>query len=246
MLQKYQNLIGALIGPDSAENLSDPAAALGAAGQRPEHRHFLEYARQTRLPSITDAAERASALDRHRIDRDRIETFQWPDGPLPAANASMWIAATFNALAWAIRAERLADSSAASVVRRKILQPLLERQRPAGHFLLASSADAPELLWYHELVLLHALCDLAAMFPDDERLGAALLVASDFHLNETQVDHATLDPWGLAAFVWNPATRIVADQMLHQISMQPPPRRGLSLMLLADALYCLRRIQGTS
>ena len=61
----------------------------------------------------------------------------------------------------------------------------------------------------------------------------------------SQPDHATAQPWALFAFVWNPQTRPLADQLLHAARVQDPAaRNGVSLILLADALYCLRLFEG--
>ena len=54
---------------------------------------------------------------------------------------------------------------------------------------------------------------------------------------EIQPDHATSQPWALFAFIWNPATRYLADQVLHTARSTSD---GVSLILLADALYCVR------
>jgi hypothetical protein len=115
---------------------------------------------------------------------------------------------------------------------------LVARQQPSGTFLLASGSDNPETHWYHELVILHAAASYAVL-AEDRTVASAVARAAEFHMNETQPDHATAQPWGLFAFIWNPATRTLADQLLHATSTQTEGG-GVSLMLLADALYCLR------
>ncbi|HLL89432.1 MAG TPA: hypothetical protein VK324_09020, partial [Tepidisphaeraceae bacterium] len=70
---------------------------------------------------------------------------------------------------------------------------------------------------------------------------AAAARAAEFHQNETQPDHASAQPWGLFPMIRNPLTRPLADQILHAATTQHPAGlEGVSLMLAADALYCLR------
>ena len=77
---------------------------------------------------------------------------------------------------------------------------LVAGQQPSGALLRASSADNPETHWYHELVILHALAD-HGLRTADPAVWAAVGRACEFHLNETEPDHATGQPWGLPAFV---------------------------------------------
>ena len=113
-----------------------------------------------------------------------------------------------------------------------------EPNRPT--FLIANSSDNPETFWFHELTILHAAGSYAVQ-SEDRTLAAAVARNTEFHLNETQPDHATSQPWALFPFIWNPRTRSLADQLLHTVSVQHPGTSdGVSLILLADALYCLR------
>jgi hypothetical protein len=121
---------------------------------------------------------------------------------------------------------------------------LVRRQHESGAFLSADLSDNPETLWYHELVILHAAASHAVQM-EDRALASAVAKATKFHLSQTQPDHATNQPWALFAFIWNPETRTLADALLHNQAMlagaqdasSPSP---LTLMLLADALYCLK------
>jgi len=111
-------------------------------------------------------------------------------------------------------------------------------QRPAGTFLEASGSDNPEVAWYHELQILNAAASYAVQ-AEDRTVAAAVQRATAFHVAETQPDHASAQPWGLFAFIWNAEARSLADQVLHAVSMQSEPD-GVSLILLAESLYCLR------
>ena len=117
---------------------------------------------------------------------------------------------------------------------------LIDGQRPSGAFLSATSSDNPEVHWYHELVILHAAAD-RAIETGDADLWAAVGRATLFHLNETETDHATGQPWGLPAFVRVPGAGPLADAALHAVSAhQPGGAGGLTLFLLADTLYGAR------
>ena len=110
----------------------------------------------------------------------------------------------------------------------------------AGGFLTASSSDNPEARWYHELAILHAAASYAVQ-AEDRTIARAVARSTRFVVNEVEPDHATGQPWGLFAFIWNPPARPLADQVLHAVELrQQQSIGGVSLILLADALYCLR------
>jgi hypothetical protein len=115
---------------------------------------------------------------------------------------------------------------------------LVKCQQPSGTFLKAGARDNPETHWYHELLLLHAATSYAAR-TGDPAVEAAVARAAEFHQDETQPDHATNQPWGLAAFIRNASTRPLADGMLHAAATMGRGS-GVTSILLADALYCLR------
>ena len=78
---------------------------------------------------------------------------------------------------------------------------------------------------------------------EDRGIAASVRRATAFHQNETEPNHASDAPWGLFAFVWNRETRTVADGLL---SAAQTSSNDLSLMLLADALYCVRLFTNTT
>lgn len=117
---------------------------------------------------------------------------------------------------------------------------LTRAQQPGGPFLQAGASDNPEPNWYHELTILHA-CASYAVQAEDRTVAAAVARGAAFHVAETQPDHATEQPWGVFPFIWSPSARPLADQLLHAVSIsQPGGAQGVPLMLLGDALYCLR------
>ena len=116
---------------------------------------------------------------------------------------------------------------------------LARGQHENGAFLAATSSDNPEPRWYHELAILHAAASYAVQ-AEDRTVARAVARGTRFVLSEIEPDHATAQPWGLFAFIWNAESRPLADQLLHGAEMRQPSIDGVSLILLADALYCLR------
>lgn len=117
---------------------------------------------------------------------------------------------------------------------------LTRAQQPSGAFLETGPSDNPEPTWYHELTILHA-CASYAVQAEDRTVATAVARAAAHHVAMTQPDHATEQPWAVFPFVWSPSARPLTDQLLHATSLsQPGGTQGVPLMLLADALYCLR------
>ncbi len=117
---------------------------------------------------------------------------------------------------------------------------LTAAQQPNGAFLSTRPSDNPETHAYHELAILHAAASYAVQ-SEDRTLATAVARNAEFHLHQTQPDHATSLPLGVFAFIWNQSTRSLADQLLHTVrTMQPGGPDGVSLILLGDALHCLR------
>jgi hypothetical protein len=122
----------------------------------------------------------------------------------------------------------------------QLFQRLVACQQPNGALLRTTSSDNPETHWFHELVILHAAADYA-LWTGDPAVRAAVGRATLFHLNETEPDHATGQPWGLPAFIRVAGAGPLADALLHAVSAhQPAGPTGVALLLLADTLYGLR------
>ena len=177
-----------------------------------------------------------------QIDLSGPGTEEVAPGSISASRGAAAADATWMALALQVAGKtyvRDAWTDLASDLFGKIARA----QQPTGAFLTAGPGDNPETHWYHELVLLHAAATYAVM-TENRPLAAAVARNCEYHLNETQPDHATNQPWGLFAFFWNPTTRSLADGMIHSAAAlggattnTPSP---LTSILLADALYCLR------
>lgn len=168
-----------------------------------------------------------------------IGDVEWFEGAIPAERGATIAEAVWIALALHL-AGRVFVRDAWTDLAADVFGKMVRRQQSSGAFLAASGRDNPETHWYHELVILHAAASYAVQ-AEDRTVAAAVARNGEFHLRETQPDHATNQPWALFAFAWNPATRSLADQVLHAGTTQDPAgQNAVSLMLLADALYCLR------
>ena len=114
-------------------------------------------------------------------------------------------------------------------------------QQSSGAYFQVERSDNLETLWYWELVLLHALAAYAIRTGSSPLLDSARRAAA-YHLNETQPDHATTEPWALNAFLLSPDTWPQADQVLHTVRIQHPGGAdGVAGILLADTLRQLDR-----
>jgi hypothetical protein len=171
----------------------------------------------------------------------RLEEISLPGHAASAAAGSAvaeacWIALTLHAAGMELARDAWKDLAA------DVFGRLPHWQQPNGQFLTANASDQPETLAYHELVILHAAASYAAQ-SQSRPLSAAVAAATVYHQQQTQPDHATSQPWGVFAFAWNRPTRPLADALLHAAAIQAAPLSatgGVGLMLLADALYCIK------
>jgi hypothetical protein len=160
----------------------------------------------------------------------------WSPEMATAGHGAAAVEACWTALALQVAGKvfvRDAWTDLASDLFGKITRGQLE----SGAFLLAGAEDNPESHWYDELVILHAAAAYAAM-AEDRVVARAVARNTEFHLRETQPDHATSQPFGLFAFIWNESTRGMADQQLHAIRVSGMD--GVSAILLADVIRSLR------
>jgi hypothetical protein len=132
--------------------------------------------------------------------------------------------------------------SARSTHDRAVLGQIVQHQQSNGAFAIFNHDESPDLFWFSELVLLHAITSAAIEYDDRALLGSARRAAA-FHFAETQPDHATTQPWAIHAFVLDPAHVSLSELILHGMFMNSPEGPGeLALLLLADALHCLRKL----
>lgn len=98
---------------------------------------------------------------------------------------------------------------------------------------------------YRELAGVHALANLAVLRRNRGWARRVQEVAR-YHLEHTQPDYVTTQPWGLFAFVWSDGAEPLADQQLHDVTSMPATAGGerskaaaLTGLLLADAADAL-------
>ena len=122
----------------------------------------------------------------------------------------------------------------------------LLRANEADGSLHAQSVDDQLDAWtYRELAGLHAAANLALVCGRDDWRKRALAVAA-FHLQHTQPDYTTYEPWGVFAFLWSTDTMIFADQQLHDTAANLQLSHGsaalMAGLLLADAARSLTEV----
>ncbi len=169
---------------------------------------------------------------------DGLSQTHFPTTGIPAAAGAVASTAAWTALAIHV-AGKLFIRDPWTDLAAGVMGQLARAQQPSGAFLIPSQSDSPETYWYHELCTLHALGSFAVQ-AEDRTVASSVERATHYHLAETQPDHATSQPWALFPFIWNPQTRLLADQLLHAVTLQQPSPDAVSLILLADSLYCLR------
>ncbi|QOV88629.1 hypothetical protein [Humisphaera borealis] len=159
---------------------------------------------------------------------------------ISASNGDAAAGLAWKAVALLAGAELLHDDQLVRTAVRAV-RSVAGRQNSDGTYLLASRSDNLESLWFHELQIAHAVASLGLQTGDPDLLASASRAAR-FHMNETQPDHATNQPWGLSAFLINADTHLMAEGLVHAAAVDQPERlSGISLILLADALYSWRR-----
>jgi hypothetical protein len=200
------------------------------------------------------ALQALAASDRNLLDEQADAATRWIDATgsaldvqlaslpeaLPASDGDNTAALAWWALA-VFRGGELLDDPRGVAASRRAMRAIAARQRAAGGYLAAEARDNPETLWFHELQIAHAVGSYA-MQSDDIELRRSAARAAQFHMEETQPDHATNQPWALSAFLIDGQTHIMADGLLHAATVQHPGRLdAITLILLADTLYSLRR-----
>ena len=112
--------------------------------------------------------------------------------------------------------------------------------------------DAPEDWTYRDLAALHAvfcvgLAKLQGEAPAADGWLERCQKAARFHLNHTQPDYTTYQPWGLPVFLLEADTAFFAEQQLHDVQshlhLSGPGCALVPGLLLADSVHLLRRLR---
>ena len=173
----------------------------------------------------------------------RLGEFDWPKHVIDASHGEHVAEACWSALALHV-AGKVFIRDGFTDLAGDVFGKLLACQTPTGPFLTATASDNLETTTYYELAILHAAASYAVQC-ESRGMAKAVMKATQFHLNETQPDHATNQPFGLFGFIWNAQTHLMADSMLHALSVNHgsdniADTSGITAMLLADTLQCLR------
>lgn len=160
------------------------------------------------------------------------------DGPVVPDDCLARDGARLVLACWTVLAKFVATGGEAA---GEMFGRLVQNQQPGGALLLTTASDNPETTWYHELIILHAMTTYGLRSGSEAVLDAARRAAL-YHLNETQPDHATTQPWGINAFLLSAETYPLVDQLLHALMTQDPKMGAdpVSSVLLADTLAGLR------
>ena len=200
-------------------------------------RAFLKHY-ETLPVSAWSACE--STLDDAVAPMRGIEQFAGEDAPADATALVLWRALCV--LDQALLTKRDVDVELVDAVVHRLLA------RPGHGGSLHPFDDGPDGesldAWtYRELVGVHALANLA-LLRRNKTWAARVREVTRFHLENTQPDNTTSQPWGVFAFMWSPETRSFAQQQIHdataaramtQIGEEGSGVNPLSAMLLADA-----------
>lgn len=168
---------------------------------------------------------------------------RWRDAGLEIADGDPPDACNGQTIVLASWAERALGESD---TEDSLLRRLSKTQTRSAAFFRAGVEDSPDAFWFDELAVLHVMTSVA-LEQNDERLLASAIRSAMFHFAETQPDHATTLPLGIHAFALDEAHVGFAHGMLHAMSMHNPAGPSeAALLLLADALHCLRmNLRGT-
>ena len=218
-----------------------------AGHARPAYRGLLGYSlfQAIRASDRVLVGDPATVADRWTAalvpELAAVNVVRGAGGPdIPASAGDVAVRAAWAAAA-VIAGGDLSQDDRVVAAGRRFLLGLAARQQPSGTFLKPGRADNLESFWFHELQLLHVVAAQGLQWRDEALLAAARRSAA-YHVAETQPDHATNEPWGLPGFLCDAESAVMADQLLHAAGVQQPGRAGgVTLILLADTLYSLRR-----
>jgi len=189
---------------------------------------------------LDNRAESAVRLIEHLAAEVKDGVNEMKQATIPGNRAEAVVELAWKALALFTGGELLHDERIMAGAGRAV-RAIVTCQQSAGPYFLPSHRDNPETLWLAELQTLHAVASFGLQSKDPVAIASASLAAA-YHQEETQPDHASGQPWGLPAFLISPQTHLMADGLLHAAAVeQPAGLSGVSLILIADALYSWRR-----
>ena len=117
-----------------------------------------------------------------------------------------------------------------------VVAQVLDRPGDNGALHPSGEHDSLDTWTWRELVGLHALAHIALLRRNAAWTRRVREVAM-YHVQNTQPDNVTTQPWALFAFLWSPSSRPFAEQQMHDATVQG--LNPVSAMLLADAADAL-------
>ncbi|MFI4859970.1 MAG: hypothetical protein ACIAXF_04730 [Phycisphaerales bacterium JB063] len=172
------------------------------------------------------------------IRASRVEDAELDDAELMALpiNTLLWRALC--ELEWALLTNQAFDGALAMRVIERV-QNLVGAD---GALHPQTADDTPDAWVYRELTGLHAL-HLASQVGRGAGWAARCAQVSAYHLDHTQPDYTTYQPWALSAFAEGESTAVFAEQQLHDVqthlAIEGPGGALLPGLLLADAAASL-------
>jgi hypothetical protein len=194
------------------------------------------YARRTVDALLAPLAE-ACHVD-HEADWDE-------PGSAPRVAGALWrsVAALEGAL--------LTNDHDAGLAALGVIGRISQTPGPGGALHPQSAGDTPDAWVYRELTGLHAL-HLAAQVTRETGWAVRCRQVAAYHLEHTQPDYTTYQPWALAVFAEDGGTAVFAEQQLHDVqthlAIEGAGGALLPGLLLADAAASLsgRMVAGWS
>ena len=123
---------------------------------------------------------------------------------------------------------------------------LLEQFQSDGPLHPRDANDQLDAWTYRELAAAHALSHLARP-AGESALQQRVVDVARYHLQCTQPDYTTYEPWGMPAFAQVPDTLIFVDQQLHDVStnvhLSGDASALVPALLLADTACAMRQVQ---
>ena len=229
------------------------------------HRRALYFPLSLRLhlSAVTKQQERASASDsasatvddaladsiaslrRDVIDASHAVSLDWDDLPGSLERGHDVATLLWHALTRSQALSVLGDDDV--VVEDELLKidsavdRIIATSGPDGSLHEQGIDDTIDAWTFRELSALHALADLSVHRQRHDWLAIVRRVALH-HLNNTQPDHITTQPWAAHAFSWWPDTMSFARQQIHDASLSGVATGRASASpvigaLLADAVH---------
>lgn len=170
---------------------------------------------------------------------------RWLQDQPPQPVLQLWVARCLSGsdAQWDLGMAERIDDLWEQALRRQVTQGV-------GHLHPLSAETCLDAFVFDELAALHAGFIVAVTSPAEQhkvRLEQMHTLAR-YHVENTQPDNTTNQPWGLPAFAYWPDTFPFALQQWHDtrtwLATHPGPMSGLIAGLLADAVVYLSNHEG--